>query len=130
VLTGGQGCGKSVAAAWAVATHEDPTVWVHALELERVFAAQFGDEIKQQERVCGARLLVLDDIGIEKDPAAMCQTLYRLLEARRQRRTIVTTNLSEAKWLERYCEPRLVSRFRELAVFFVDRGLDLRGGGR
>jgi len=130
VLNGGQGCGKSVAAAWAVATHEDSTVWVHALDLERIFAAQFGDEIKLQDRICSARLLVLDDIGIEKDPAPMCQTLYKILEKRKQRRTIVTTNLGEEAWFERYSETRLVSRFRELAVFFVDRGPDLRGGGR
>lgn len=130
VINGNHGCGKSSAAGWAIAATDDQSVWVNVLDLERVFAAQFGDEVKQQERIVNARLLVIDDIGYEKSREAMCQTLYYILERRKQRDTIGTSNLSRERWFERYNEPRLVSRFREQAVFFTDLGPDLRGGGR
>jgi DNA replication protein DnaC len=127
ILVGEHGCGKSVAAAWAVANFPDSTCWYSAKELERVFASDFGEKEKKQKRVKFSKFSVLDDIGTEADPDRMCSTLIEILEARKQRKTLVTTNQSAESWIARYSDPRLHSRLRESAYFVADKGGDMRG---
>lgn len=127
VLTGNRGCGKSVAAAYVVANWDRSAAWSSAPDLLRVFSGNFGDVLKRQDTLKHARLLVLDDIGTEGDAARMCATLIELLDERKQRKTLITTNLSKAAFLERYADERLHSRLRELAGFVGDKGPDLRG---
>jgi hypothetical protein len=127
ILVGRHGAGKSVAAAWAAANYEGPSTWTSGPELVRVFAANFdGDDRKTQKRIAKARLSVIDDVGTEIDAVRMCATLVEVLEQRKRRKTIITTNLSDVAWRERYADQRLHSRLRE-AVFVADNGPDLRG---
>jgi DNA replication protein DnaC len=126
VLVGGRGCGKSVAAAWAVANFAGSACWYSASDIMRIFASNFGDALKFQERVKLARLSVLDDVATEPDRARMCAALIEILEKRKQRKTIITTNLGLADWVTRYPDERLHSRLKD-AYFVVDDGPDLRG---
>lgn len=127
VLSGTHGCGKTVACAWAVASTADSVAWSNALDLERTFAASFGPDATEQQRIRKARLTVLDDLGTEKDPAKMATTLFEIIESRKQRKTLVTTNMSKEKWLARYADVRLHSRYKESLIFVSDRGPDMRG---
>jgi DNA replication protein DnaC len=127
VLTGNRGCGKSVAAAYVVANWDRSAAWSSAPDLTRVFSGHFGDALKRQETLKRARLLILDDVGTEGDAVRMCAALVELLDERKQRKTLVTTNLSKEAFLERYSDERLHSRLRELAGFVGDKGPDLRG---
>jgi len=127
VLTGNRGCGKSVAAAYVVANWDRSAAWSSAPDLIRVFTGNFGDQLKRQDTLKRARLLVLDDVGTEGDAVRMTATLIELLDERKQRKTLITTNLSKEAFLERYADERLHSRLRELAGFVGDKGPDLRG---
>lgn len=135
VLVGGRGCGKSVAAAYAAATYTDSVCWYSANDLVRFFSTNHAESLKEQKRAKFARLTVLDDVATEGDPVRMCAALIDILEKRKQKKTIVTTNnhLDSDKpglesWLTRYPDPRLHSRLAESAVFVVDNGPDLRVG--
>jgi DNA replication protein DnaC len=127
VLSGNRGCGKSVAAAYVVANWDRSAAWSSAPDLIRVFSGNFGDQLKRQEVLKKARLLVLDDIGTEGDATRMCAALVELLDERKQRKTLITTNLNKTAFFERYADERLHSRIRELAGFVGDKGPDLRG---
>lgn len=126
VLSGGTGCGKSVAAAEYVAEHG--ALWVRAELLVRVFQANFGDQFEQQELIRDCRDLVLDDIGSEAEPLKMCSVLIEILDARKSRRqrTIVTTNLGKRAFAERYANERLISRLAEQIAWHGDTATDLR----
>lgn len=134
VLVGGPGCGKSVAAAHAIASWEGTAYWVSGPELIRIFAATYGDDVREQRKIKKVELLVIDDPSTGADPVRECAILIDVLNSRKQRRTIITENLAyeakdEAKetWRTRYTDPRLHSRLRESAVFVYDHGPDLRG---
>lgn len=127
VLNGNRGCGKSGAAAWAIANWEQSAHWCSAADLIRVFSGNFGDALKRQDTLKHARLLVLDDVGTEGDAVRMCSALVELLDERKQRKTIVTTNLNKEAWLARYPDERFHSRLKESAAFVGDKGVDLRG---
>lgn len=113
VLSGRTGCGKSVAAAHAVAESQSG-VWRTAEQLCRVFNASFGDQYEDQEHVVTCGLLVADDIGteLESSRARMASVLIELLEKRRRRgqRTVITTNLNRTDFIARYSSERLLSR--------------------
>ena len=127
VLHGKGGCGKSAAAAYAVANWEQSACWSSAADLIRTFSGNFGDVLKRQEALKRSRLLVLDDVGTEVDAVRMCAALIELLDERKQRKTIVTTNLNREAWLARYPDERFHSRLKESAAFVGDKGPDLRG---
>ena len=127
VLNGNRGCGKSGAAAYAIANWDQSAHWISAADVIRVFSGHFGDALKRQETMKRARLLVLDDVGTEGDASRMCSALVELLDERKQRKTIVTTNLNKEAWLIRYADDRLHSRLKESAAFIGDAGPDLRG---
>jgi DNA replication protein DnaC len=128
VLAGPVGCGKSVAAAAAVA-YGPTALWLRSDALCRVFSSNYSEQRELQERVRTISLLVVDDLGAEPDPARMLLVLFDLLDARksaRRRPTIVTTNATRRALLERYPEPRLTSRLVESVQWFGLTGPDLR----
>lgn len=125
-LSGGTGCGKSVAAAWMVA--DCGGMWVRAERLVRVFAASFGDQFEEQEQIRDCAFLVLDDIGSELDAARMTSVLIELLDSRKSRRqaTLLTTNLGRPQFKDRYGNERLLSRLHESVQWEPISGTDLR----
>lgn len=125
-LSGGTGCGKSVAAAWMVA--DCGGMWVRAERLARVFMASFGDQFDEQEQIRDCAFLVLDDIGSELDAARMTSVLIELLDSRKSRRqaTLLTTNLGRAAFKERYGNERMLSRLHESVQWEPIAGADLR----
>lgn len=127
-LSGTVGRGKTVAASWALIRGNNGSGYISGRELERVFTARYGDEIKTQESVLNAPTLVVDDIGRERDAASMTAALLDVVDYRRSAhdRTIAITNLTRQQFNERYADERLVSRLSECALWITDKGEDLR----
>jgi DNA replication protein DnaC len=126
ILSGGTGTGKSVAAAWFHV--ERGGVWLRAEQATRIFAANFGEQYAEQDRVRDARSLVIDDVGSELDVQRMQAVLLELFDCRKSSETdtVLTTNLCRRDFMERYGDERLISRMFEL-VHFVGCGKnDLR----
>lgn len=130
ILVGAPGCGKSIAAAWAVASFTRSSCWYAAADVVRLFAANVDrDAEKARFRMKRSHLTVLDDVATEKDDVGMCAALIEILGCREQKRTIITTNQSHADWLKRYPDSRLHSRLNR-AYFVYDNGPDLRAARR
>lgn len=127
VLAGKTGVGKTVAAAYALASLGGKA---HVSErLSRMAASNYdatGDEFDGIIRHNG--LLVVDDAGLESDADKARAMLFELFNARQGiGRTIITTNLSRDAFIEqRLCE-RTLSRARGAASFFGATGEDMRG---
>ena len=131
VLSSPTGRGKTLAAAEAIARERRRSWYMSARELERIFTARYGDEVEKQQVLIDCRgVLVLDDIGTERDPRGMGAALLALVDARRGvgHRTIATTNLSRADFQALYPEERLWSRLVECMVWMTDKGDDMRRG--
>jgi DNA replication protein DnaC len=126
VLSGPVGRGKSVAAAAALL--ECAGRYVRASTLARLYLAQFGDEVEQRERLVETDgVLVVDDIGTERNAEAMAVALVEVLDARRRgSRSLWITNLSRADFEQRYRDARLLSRLAQSAQWCTDVGADLR----
>lgn len=126
IFLGGEvGCGKSAAAASAILYRED-ALFATAPELCTV-----NDDAKLLRAQAGeARLLLLDDLGMEQAGAAKWEIgmLAELLARRHgeRRPTIVTTNLDRAALGERY-GARIADRLREGARLVGFPGPSLRG---
>ena len=106
VLSGHTGCGKSSAAAFALADRTG--IWIHAPDLAR--PPLDGNNGDDRMRYCG--LLVLDDVGTEYSPRGYAANrICSVLEHREgnRRPTIVTTNLTAEQFKAAYGE-RLASR--------------------
>lgn len=130
VLSGTTGCGKSFAAAEAIAHRGGE--WVRADELVRIWWANFGDQYERQDTVRNARLLVIDDLGCELDAQRQLSVLLDLLDARKSARkhpTIVTTNLTKHAFAARYDNERLMSRMHESVQWVALDAGDMRRTG-
>lgn len=130
VLGGRPGVGKSVAALlWLLEQAKGKPEclrWVQSGDLARGFAYD-RDEF---ETLCSTYALVVDDLGLEyldENGRFLC-TLDEVLSKRfaKMRRTLITTNITDAKvFSERYKE-RIASRISEDGAFIVCGGADLR----
>ena len=82
------------------------------------------------EQLCNSRVLVLDDLGVEKDSVWNWSQLERIIDYRYRFRniTIVATNL-DIDDLEKKSE-RIISRFSDpdVACLILNRGEDYRPG--
>jgi DNA replication protein DnaC len=127
VLSGGGGCGKSTAAAWALAQSASGGTVRSATAVARAWLSTTNRAGDEQDAMCIASLLVLDDVGTElgHQVEAMGAALRELLETRQHLRTIITTNLTKSAWAERYPDARIASRMQR-AAWVVDDGADLR----
>lgn len=114
VLSGDPGTGKTVALAWA-ATHYEPEPlarkppgglvgsaarFAYASDVARLARAQWGAEAEQYRALATARLLCLDELGIESDPGAVAELLIRRIAE--ERTTLAASNLTPTQLSERY----------------------------
>lgn len=116
VMLGFSGCGKTVASGYMLANKGG--VYVHARSLERIFAASFGEQLEQQERIKSARYAVIDDLDTEDDPRRFVGMLYEVIDARQSKRTIFTSNVNRKRFDSIYGDVRIQRRL-ERAKFVV-----------
>lgn len=146
VLVGGNGCGKSHAASIALAENrvaykvfrekpgDLPPDWRWNGGCFCDVRRQLGDVKASYEHVVAVRgratetsMLVLDDLGLEKGDGE--EAIWSVLSDRiaHGRRTVLTSNLSEANFRARY-GGRLLSRLLGSGRLCVVHGPDLRLG--
>lgn len=124
---GSYGQGKSYAAAWAfqrACQMGFNAEWHPASELIRFWVDRggFGDGDQERvyrgakcsrgsvvSRIGGCHFLILDDIGIRNQTEAQKEALWEILEARKDKPTIYTSNLSPQE-AQQVLDGRLVSR--------------------
>lgn len=132
ILSGGVGCGKSVAAAYMLDGPSGGFV-VRASALVRI--GLFGEEAQAlRHRAVTARVLVIDDLGTEPLDAKGygLAAIYDVIEERHgeEMPTLITTNLDLAAFKARYGTgggERLIDRIREDGAFVVLAGESMRG---
>jgi len=126
-LFGTTGCGKTLACAIGLAAVGGR--YVHTKRLERLFLAQFGPALEEQEVLMNRHgLLVIDDIGTELHPDTFASSLYEVLDRRQGagRRTIITANMPKGDFEKRYGDARLLSRMKRADVVGDARTGDMR----
>lgn len=125
-LLGTVGRGKTYASAIALALRGG--MYFRARWLEQVFAANFGESVRRQESAFTSRLLVVDDIGTERNSESMAQALADIIDARQGggSKTIVVANLTKRQLEERYFDERTLSRLSRIAKYIGDDGDDMR----
>lgn len=136
IAHGNAGCGKSSAAGWLVAACG--AVWLRAERARKAYVSNFGAELERLTEAIAQPLLVLEDVGTEQDEVSFGALLCEVLEQRKshRHRTLLTTNLTQAMWLKRYGDPRIVSRvgaedvITESVHWISVAGPDLRIVGR
>jgi DNA replication protein DnaC len=137
VLIGDAGCGKTtlaegaarVAMAHGVEAWDLSGAWKHPPtstfhRWSEVLDSR-GDVL---EDVCSADLAVVDDIGAEVDEfrgGKLTEKLAGLLERRRDKFSVFTTNIPRAQWEHRW-DKRVSSRLHHRAVIIAMKGSDLR----
>jgi len=128
VLSGGVGCGKTLAAVYAAA--ELGGMYITAPELTECFARAARE--REEAPIVRTPLLILDDLGTEDDrQGAFSASLFRLLSHRSRRRTIVTTNLPRERLLDpaRYTL-RFTERLEHLTTTNAGRSLIIELGDK
>lgn len=142
-LSGPVGCGKSLAAAWAVKRWCEPRIeecWnpEHTERVPRVVRGERVSWLRPNDLVSAVlheydanaprlhRYVVVDDLGRERRPDFQ-EALATLLE-QRSRRIVFTTNLTHAEMRERY-EPRVVERIDHQVQWSDVQGASLRRRG-
>ncbi len=127
ILSGTTGTGKTLAAARELLRTGGK--YIAARDVSRLFLAQFGEEAEQARALIEvAGLLVLDDIGREKNHEAMQTGLIELLDYRRRdgRRNIWITNLPRVEFTKRYSDERLLSRIAGAGIWHAKNASDMR----
>lgn len=120
ILVGGVGCGKTIAAAhYAYASIVNgwgiPRV-VNAAQLP--FAPVFGSEgAVFVNKLCANEVLIIDDLGCEVVAAPIVATISAVVDERyrRNRATLITTNLTPTAFAERYGQ-RVVDRLLDNGI--------------
>lgn len=99
VLSGGVGCGKTLAAAHALSQWPRSGRWISAVELAT--CAPWDADIPA---LIECALLVIDDLGVETANDSMRRHMDRILDARinHENRTIITTNIKADEISARY----------------------------
>ena len=134
-LSGGAGCGKTIAAAWWLGEMFDPEPWTTQSRVRFLSASgleqlsRYDREEMQDIRRCPA--LVIDDLGTEylDRKGQFVSLLDGLLDYRYadERDTIITTNLTAKEFRESYGE-RIADRIREWGSFVSVNEPSLRRG--
>jgi len=102
LLHGATGTGKSVAAA-AAAVVRPGALWAYPRDLSEAYMSRYAEALARRHALEQAPLLVIDGLGAEAAPVAhTLDALLGLLPVRLRRRTIITTQLSQAAYTERY----------------------------
>ncbi len=139
-LIGERGRGKTIAAAWLLASEGGR--YVHAEELCRLHAARFGPEREECARILRTGVLVVDELGTEEDRARAAAMLYDVVDRRQGRKlTLLLGNMTvrrptkdgepdlsaPAPLVERY-DARTLDRMRQIAGVVELEGASLRRG--
>ena len=136
-LTGPVGSGKTrLACTLAAAYFRDRTtsvLFVHVVDLfDRLRAAEMKgpgeDDNFRIPALVARRVLVLDDLGVEKPTEYTCTRLLQLLERRHQagHPTIITSNLGLDALGQRLGDDRIPSRLADWADLGIVRATDYR----
>jgi DNA replication protein DnaC len=130
VLTGQTGCGKTHLAVALLAEYPcvdatDP-VFVTVPELLLKIRTCFGPKatLTEEEIInnyASCEVLVLDDLGAEKESEFVIVTLYLIIDRRNRygRKTIITTNLSLPE-IEEKLGARIASRLSEMKIIKIN----------
>ena len=121
MFTGNAGLGKTHAAlavAGAALDKGYDVIYISSpdffgrLETLRFGSDPDGEKDTLMDTVCGADLLILDDLGTEFNSSFVISTLYSLLNDRlgRRRPTILTTNIVDGTLLEKLYTEKVASR--------------------
>lgn len=124
-LYGPTGRGKTVAAAWLLAT--EGGLYVSVAELCKRVTSSHWRDTPWADRVLRSRVVVLDDVGTEQDDgrAAMFEFVNRRQGLTRAM-TLITSNLTGREdFLQRY-EERTVRRLEHVGRLVLCKGPDLR----
>jgi len=138
-IHGAIGTGKTHI-CWALKKHYDkPEVWRYLKfwnvvdlmhEIRSDFDRQYGDKRRPEEDLCDPeernKVLILDDIGVEKATEFVAETLYRIINFRYNHMlpTIFTSNLPVSELADKIGE-RSASRIVEMCDI-----IELTGGDR
>jgi DNA replication protein DnaC len=129
VLQGATGCGKTVAACWALAQHRHGGRIRSASAVAMLWPSTRWQADAEREALIGCGVLVLDDVGAEhasrREWVAVAMRDILELRQREQLRTILTTNLPRRQLEQAYGDERVTSRLSE-ALWVTDPGRDLR----
>lgn len=92
-----------------------------------------GDDTYRTElrKTTEASLLVLDDLGIRKPSEGMFHLLFDVLEVRKSKPTIITSNKTLVELCEQYTDERIFSRLAAGTVMQMtgtDRRINDDGG--
>lgn len=142
LIHGGCGAGKTVAAVKALLSEHRSTAW--GWDDPDSCAGQFVSadmlarmsyfDLEKHKRLCRARLLVVDDVGVEQSSSTFLAGLDGLLNERmsHKRRTILSTNLGLEEFKARFAKPgsRLASRFAQHGMVAGVGNEDLRRASR
>jgi DNA replication protein DnaC len=137
VLCGHPGTGKTLAAGWCISRVGGR--YVTTEEFLRAYSRWLRDRTRDDdsardlERYESNGLVVLDEIGTERDATMMRDALHRLVDRRQTRRkqlTIMITNLTRVAFIARLkdgtYDPRTLSRMTRDAVSIGIEGDDMR----
>lgn len=124
-LSGAMGRGKTVAACLAIAIERGRYISAEDLCLAYGAKTQLSADLRDHVKHC--RLLVVDDVGTEKDPEAMRHALQQLVDARqgRGRLTIITGNASKDE-VRAWLDPRTLGRIEHQGGIVECKGDNLR----
>ena len=133
LLTGRTGLGKthlSLAIAAEVINKGYGVLYGSALDLlHKAEREHFGREqgTDVMASLCGADLLILDDLGAEYSSPFTVSAVYHIINTRllQKKPMVISTNLTPAEWERRYGE-RVVSRFISEYALLSFAGTDVR----
>lgn len=134
LLLGGVGCGKTVAAAWAIA-HEVRHNRYHSAQYAKMrdaanlFRAGFGEDLKAFEKMLECGLLVIDELTTERDADLGRACLHEIIDWRGSKGapTLLLANRTKAEIAKHY-DPRTIDRLRECAAVVELVGKSMRKG--
>ena len=134
LLWGGVGVGKSYAAACICNAVLDRGESAAMTSFGRILAAGFDQRADFLERVHRYGLLVLDDLGAERDTEFAEETVFSVIDERYRAKKplIITTNLSleQLKSAERLAQRRVYDRLLEMCTpIFCDGGSQRTSAG-
>ena len=130
LLWGAVGTGKSYLAACIANALLEQEVRVYMTNLADVINYGFDGRNEYIDKLCRAPLLILDDLGMERNTAFGVETVFQVIDGRciRQKPLIVTTNLTLEEMDNPGCDDRyrIYNRVRSVTVPVCFAGENLR----
>ena len=134
LLWGGVGSGKTFAAACTANYAIDNGVTAKITSLPRINGASIEERREFLDAMPGWGLLVLDDLGTERDTATANEIVFQVINTRYESRKpmIITTNLTDQQLLNPATQhqARIYDRVLEVCVPVFCGASSLRGGAR